>query len=54
MNVTDCSGDTAKRIAEIYGQVECVKAIEEYKKKESQANDEGESERDEQSPSLKH
>ena len=30
VNVTDSSGDTAKRIAEIYGQTECLLAIEEH------------------------
>ena len=33
VNITDSSGDTAKRIAEIYGQTECLLAIAEHNAK---------------------
>ena len=33
VNITDSSGDTATRIAEIYGQTECLLAIAEHKTK---------------------
>lgn len=51
VNVTDNSGDSAKRIAEIYGQTECVLAIEEYAGKKLDKIDE--SVEDEHSSSAK-
>ena len=33
LDIEDYAGDTAKRVAEIYGQVECLKVIEEHLKK---------------------
>ena len=51
VNVTDNSGDSAKRIAEIYGQTECVLAIEEYTGKKLDKVDE--SVEDEHSSSAK-
>lgn len=51
VNVTDHSGDSAKRIAEIYSQMECLLAIEDHAGKELTKTDE--SVEDEQSSSAK-
>lgn len=39
VNVVDRSGDTAKRIAEIYNHTECLQAIEEYIKKQTKVDE---------------
>ena len=52
VNVTDRSGDTAHRIAEIYDQTACLQAIVEYKKKQTESHKPDSEE--EQLPSLKH
>ena len=60
VNATDCSGDTAKRIAEIYGQTECLLAIEEHNAKMRVSRDEAldtdveNSEKDKQSSPSEH
>ncbi len=33
LDIEDYAGDTAKQVAEIYGQTECLKVIEEHKRK---------------------
>ena len=53
MNVTDHSGDTAKRIAEIYSHTECLLAIEDYAAKKQAKVDADEPEEDEESSSVK-
>ena len=35
LDIQDYAGDTAKRVAEIYGKTECLKVIEEHLKKKN-------------------
>ena len=55
VNVADCSGDTAHRIAEIYSQATCLQAIEEHKKKQAESDShQPDCEPDEQLPSRNY
>ena len=36
LDIGDYAGDTAQRVAEIYGQTECLKAIEDHLKKKAE------------------